>query len=330
MSLGTTITNLTVRAGRFVTTHSPEIFMGLGTVATIGGTVMIARKASTTDDVLKKFKDAQDQIKEAKDTGKLPDGQEYSLDDAKHDLFIVKKDAVITYVKTFAPGALVLATGITCFFVAFGIMKKRQGVLVASLAAANKAFDEYRQRVIADQGEEKDKEYLYGLKKETIETIDPETGKKVKSESLVQTSDGMISRYAVIFTPEYATEATVDVNYNTIQLKSLQNTMNALLPSRKKIFLSEVYDELGIDQTAESRLVGWDYLADNFGDGKIEFIITECVEQDNNDPSGYRKYLIVDFNVDGNIANKLPKNAASLGMETQDHVDRADRVIEYT
>ena len=93
----------------------------------------------------------------------------------------------------------------------------------------------------------------------------------------------------------------------------------------KKVYLNEVYHELGIDETWESRMVGWDYNADNHGDGKIQFIITEIVVRDQS-ARGYHKELIVDFNVDGDIAHKLPKNPSLLGMEVDDHIGKAERV----
>lgn len=329
MGLGAAIKNLAIRGSRFAVAHSPEIFMGIGTIGVVTGAVIIGKRSTKLEELLASSKEEQDKIKEYGEAGEV-NGREYTQEDVKKDLFVVKKEAAIKIIKTEAPGALILIAGISCYFVAFGIMKRRQAALAVALASANKAFEEYRARVIADQGEEKDKEYLYGLKKEKIETVDPETGKKVKEEVLTSDGTGSVSRYAVRFTPQYSTEASADINYNTQLLKVAENSFNMMLPGQKKIFLNQVYAELGIDETYESRLVGWDYYADNHGDGKIQFIITEVVERDDNDPSGYHKELIVDFNVDGNVAYKLPRNSAALGMEVEDHITKAERLTEYT
>lgn len=328
MSLGTAIGNIAVRVGRFAVKYSPEILMGLGTVSVVSGTVVVAKNTLKLDELLEADRKEQEKIQKYRDSGYV--GKvEYTEDDAKKDLMIVKKSAAIKTVKLYAPGALLITAGIACFFGAFGILKARNGALAIALASANQAFDEYRQRVIEDQGEDKDKEYLYGLKKEKIETVDPETGKKVKEEVFVSNGNDNISRYAIRYTPEFSTEAGWDVNYNAAMLRSIEHAFNAMLPGRKKIYLSEVYKELGVEETYESRLVGWDYNADNAGDGKIMFIITEIVERDDNSATGYRKELIVDFNVDGNVAASLPRNAATLGMEVEDHVELAERATTY-
>lgn len=320
MSIGQTLTSLGIRAMRTVSKYSPEILMIVGTAGVVSGTVIAAKQTLKVEEELSDIREKQDELKEYKDR--------YTEKEYKKELFQIKKGAALKLVQIYGPSVMLIGGGITCYFSAFGIMKKRQGVLVASLAAANKAFEAYRARVIEDQGKEKDKEYLYGLKKEKLTTTEvDENGKKKKVTEDVYTQDGAnISRYAVRFTPEFATEASTDVNYNASILKSTEASFNALLKSRKKIYLNEVYHELGIDETYESRIVGWDYNNDNHGDGKIHFDITQIVEWDSNDPLGYHKELIVDFNVDGDIAHRLPKNPAFLGMEVEDHIIKADRV----
>lgn len=322
MALGQTITSLALRATRVISAHAPEILMAVGAVSVTAGAVTVATQTTKLEDALGDIREAQE---EHKAKYGLMDPKEY-----KKELISIKLAAAKKVAKIYAGPVLLIAGGMTCFFSAFGIMKRRQGVLVASLAAANKAFEEYRARVIEDQGEDKDKEYLYGLKKTKVtKEITDENGKKKKVTEDVFVSDApIISRYAIKFTPEFASEASDDINYNIALLKSMQTSWNALFPSRKKVFLNEIYHELGVDETLESRLVGWDYNADEHGDGKIHFILIQTVVYDKNDPMGYHKELIVDFNVDGDIAHKLPKNPALLGMEVEDHIIKAERVCE--
>ena len=307
--------------GRTTAAHLPEILMAVGTIGVATGVVMTAKQTTKLDSELEEIRERQDEVKRTKDN--------YDEKEYKKELLKIKIAAAKKVAKIYAIPVTLVLSGVVCYFGAFGIVKKESGILAASLAAANKAFDEYRARVVADQGEDKDKEYLYGLKKETIETTD-ENGKKVKEEVFVQDADSdCISRYAIRFTPEFASEASNDVNYNMMILKSCERTTNALLPARKKIYLNEIYHELGVDETWESRQVGWDYNADDFGDGKVQFIITEIVVRDDSDPLGYHKELIVDFNVDGDIAHKLPKNPSLLGMEVVDHINQAERVTVF-
>lgn len=320
--LGETIKSLGIRGARFVASHAPEILMALGTVGVVSGTVIVAKQSTKLEEELGDILDAQDDLKRHKD--EFQNEKEY-----KKELLQIKLAAAKKVAKIYAPGTLLVVSGVVCFFGAFGMVKKQNGILAASLAAANKAFNDYRARVIKDQGEEKDKEYLYGLKREEIEVKD-ENGETKKVSALVDDKEnGVVSRYAIRFTPEFTSEASTDVNYNLMILKSAERSWNALLPARKKVYLNEIYHELGVDETWESRMVGWDYDADKFGDGKIQFIITEVVVRDDNDPLGYHKELIVDFNVDGDIAHKLPKNPQLLGMEVEDHVNGAERVVVF-
>ena len=311
------IKSFMIRAGRAIADHAPEILMAVGTVGVATGTVMIAKQSMHVEENLIEFADAQEDLKEHKD--QFPDEKSY-----KKELMQIKLAAAAKAAKIYAPGAILVASGVICFFAAYGKIKKENATLAASLAAANEAFKKYRQRVIADQGEDKDKEYMYGVKKQKIQTVD-ENG-EVKEEEAFVLEDESISRYAVRFTPEFTTEASTDINYNLMVLKACEKTWNAMLPSRKKVFLNEIYNDLGYDQTRESRRAGWDYNADKFGDGKIRFIITQIVVRDDNDPLGYHKELIVDFNVDGDIAQNLPDNPAMLGMEVDDHIMKATRV----
>ena len=152
---------LCVRGLRCMAAHAPEILMGLGTVGVVTGTVVIAKQSLKLEDALQEINDMQYELKAMKDQ---MDEKKY-----KKELLQIKKAAALKVAKMYLPGAALVTAGMVCFFAAFGKVKKENGLLAASLAAANKAFEEYRQRVIEDQGQDKDREYLYGLKKETIE-----------------------------------------------------------------------------------------------------------------------------------------------------------------
>lgn len=325
MSFVTAIKNIGIRAGRAVVAHTPEILMGLGTIGVVGGTVLIAKASSKLEDELSDIKDAQKDIIDRK--------EEYTDDKTyKKDLLMIKKAAALKVAKLFAPGVALTAAGIVCFFAAFGKVKKENGILAASLAAANKALEDYRARVVEDLGADKDLEYMYGLKKEKIqkEVVD-ENGEKKIVEEEVLTSDGskaFISRYAIRFTPEFSTEANTDINYNRVVLEAAQRDFNRILAGRKKVFLNEIYERLGIDETSESRRAGWIY-GKKGGDGKIHFIIIKITVKDVTSPLGYHEELIVDFNVDGDIMSTLPKNPSLLGMEVDDHISDAVRIVEF-
>ena len=320
MSLAKTLTTVAVRVGRVLSAHAPEILMATGTVCVAAGTVVTAVQTTKLDNELYEIQEAQNDLKRHKE--EFPSKHEYNK-----ELFQIKKAAALRVAKIYAGSTLLVTGGVVCFFAAFGIMKKRQAVLVASLAAVEKAFEEYRARVIEDQGADKDMEYYYGLKKTQVtKEITDEKGKTktVTEEGYIQDRPA-VSRYAVRFTPEFSTEASDDVVWNKNFIKSLESTLNAMLPSQKNIWLDYVYDQMGIDITAESRRVLWHW--DKHSPcGKIQLKTIEIIEPDVNDPLGWHKEIIVDFNVDGELIDILPKNPQALGMEVDDHISSAERI----
>ena len=87
-------------------------------------------------------------------------------------------------------------------------------------------------------------------------------------------------------------------------LKAQENYFNDLLRYRGHLFLNEVYDGLGIPRSKAGQLVGWIYNEDDpSGDNYVDFNIfkTSNVQSIN----GYENSILLDFNVDGNIFEKL-------------------------
>ena len=95
-----------------------------------------------------------------------------------------------------------------------------------------------------------------------------------------------------------------DSECNLMFLKSQQQYANELLRSRGHLFLNEVYDLLGLPRTKAGQVVGWIYDPVNpVGDNYIDFdVYTDRNEEFIN---GYAKSALLDFNVDGNILDKI-------------------------
>jgi hypothetical protein len=82
--------------------------------------------------------------------------------------------------------------------------------------------------------------------------------------------------------------------YIAMFLKATQNYMNDLLLSQGHVFLNEVYDALGVSRTSAGALLGWTQGPEDVK--VIEFNIQERPEDG---------FLIIDFNVEGIIFNKI-------------------------
>ena len=97
---------------------------------------------------------------------------------------------------------------------------------------------------------------------------------------------------------------TNDQESNLYFLEMQQNYANELLKARKHIFLNEIYDMLGIPRTRAGQVVGWVYDEKNpIGDNFINFGLYD--EHNVKFINGYEKSVLLDFNVDGDILDRI-------------------------
>ena len=90
---------------------------------------------------------------------------------------------------------------------------------------------------------------------------------------------------------------TKDLKYNIMFLKIQQTYCNDLLKRRGYLFLRDVYEMLDIPITKDSCIVGWIFEEHNeIGDNFVQFIYDETDES---------ACILIDFNVDGNIIDRL-------------------------
>lgn len=94
--------------------------------------------------------------------------------------------------------------------------------------------------------------------------------------------------------------------YNLMFLKQSQLYANDLLRAKGYLFLNEVYDILGMAKTKTGQLVGWIYDEKNpIGDNFVDFGIGgKCSNQSLMEG---QKSILLDFNVDGFILDKIQK-----------------------
>ena len=71
--------------------------------------------------------------------------------------------------------------------------------------------------------------------------------------------------------------------------------------------MNDVYDMLGIDRTAIGQEVGWIYDENNpIGDNYVDFGIYDGNRERNRAfVNGYERVILLDFNVDGYIIDKM-------------------------
>ena len=304
--------------------HSPEILIVLGTVSIIGGTVAACRATLKAQDILKKKNEeleAARKVKEMADEGTLPDGEEYSDESYKKDLMGSYTRFAVEIAKVYAPAFILTTLGIVSVFASNHILRKRCASLSAAYMTLDTMFKNYRKNVVERYGAEVDEELRYGVKREKIEVeeVDPETGKtkKVKKDVKVIDINGekiKVSDYARLFDDmcgAYSKDAYghPDTYYNLMILKAIENEMNVKLRGQGYLFLNDVYHALGIEQSIAGQQVGWIYdhkkpEDEQVGDGFVSFGVKQYNQRVFD---GYEDVILLDFNVDGPILERLEK-----------------------
>jgi len=291
---------------------SPEILIVTGLVGMVVTTVMACKATVKASEVAETTKDALDDIHEAEERGTTNAGNPYTKKDAQQDLVQVYTHTAVSYAKLYAPAAIMGAASITCILTSHRIQKQRNVALATTLAATNKAFKDYRGRVIERFGEQVEKELRYNIKAQEItETVTDDKGKTktVKKVADVPAVEGWdpskFSPYARAF-DETNPSWLGNTEQNRFYLKARQAQATDMLRARGHLFLNEVYDMLNIPRTKMGAVVGWLYdpKCPELGDTYVDFGMFE-VSTPREGTDVYDTIFILDFNARGDITDEI-------------------------
>lgn len=285
--------------------NSPELLLGAGIVGIIGTVVLASKETLTADEILKHHQSKLIDIQEAKEMVEDdPDSYEYDDELVQNDKRVLKVKTVGSLVKNYAPAITLGAVSIGCILASKNIMQKRYLGVVTAYNGLSEVFQLYRQRVIEDQGKEKDLEYRYGqkFKKEVTEIINEDGSKEIvetyKPEGPLDPKN-LKGNGAIIFDSNNKNWQE-NFNLSIMFLRAQENVATDLLHSKGHLFLNDVYDLLGIDDTTEGAVLGW---LDNDGDGYVSFGIDGLTNPQKNIGDEYE--IVLDFNHDGVMYDRL-------------------------
>ena len=304
------------RSGLVLQKYSPEILMGVGVIGVIG--TAVAASYATLE--LDRVNDEAEQVIEKIEAGREKwDEEKYTPEMYRRDLAVAKIQHGMAIGKLYLPAAAIAAVSITCLLGSHKILTTRNAGLVAAYKLITEAFGAYRERVTIDAGEDKDREYYYGEKKTfAIVSGADENGKKTKIKTEILTIDPKVKTpYGKVFdesNPHFQHDTDLNVQF----LLRQQEYANHVLHGKGHIFLSEVYDMLGIKRTPESIVTGWlddDVEGDKDVDGNVlvkrdhvvDFGLSKILDSI---PSHYYTVAYfpefhLNFNVDGTIWDKI-------------------------
>ncbi len=302
-------------AGKAVVTwtkgHSTQLLF-IGGIGSLGAALYSTGKATLkTQDILVDHKVNLDHVKETGDKKEV--GKLYLM-------------TSLNVAKQFAAAAGWTALTILCFEGRYRIVNKQLVKVTAAYGALNESFKLYRQRVIDDQGNEKDVYYMTGVKPKTVTTKDPETGEKVKTQ-VVDFGNGVViaNPYAFKFgkyrddgelNPYWQKNQTlnrafllgqIDYFNDQLYLRSIKDSKGRIT-KRGAVMHNEFRDACGQTQTTTGSVVGNRF--SNGEPGCNGFISEDClIEGIEIDPETNEEIpcIYVNPNVDGMIYDLLDK-----------------------
>lgn len=305
MSIKDISNRVTSKVGRQLLTtrkNSPALLFGVGVVGFATTVVLATRATLKVDEVLKEAEENNKKIKEAEELSDKTDG-EYTEEEKKRDQLLVRTRAAVALGKLYAPAVGVGVLSIGCLSGSHMILSRRNAAITAAYAVLDKGFREYRGRVVNEYGQEKDREFRFGVAEREI-AVDTDEGVAVKTIRGID-QEGLKkggSIYARFF-DEYSKNWSKDPGYNQMFLQSQQNYANDKLKARGHVFLNEIYDMLGLERSKEGAVVGW---VRGNGDDYIDFgVFRNDSYMGDLFVNGNERSVLLDFNVDGVIYDKI-------------------------
>ena len=297
------IKNMLNKTKLSVVKHGPQFMIIGGVAATVAGAVMACKATLKLSDILDESKDTLDKIHMVENSN----NEEYTEEDAVKDKTIVYVQTGVKLIKNYALPMTVMGAGIASILAGNNIIKNRYAALTAAYATLDSSFKGYRERVKERFGEEVENEIRYNLQVEKHIVTD-EDGNVTEKEVVIAPADiDGYSPYAQFYDVGNINWED-ELSARLLFLNAQQQYANDLLKSRGYLYLNEVYENLGLNKTKAGQIVGWIYDPEHndIGDNYVDFGIynvnrRNCIDFVNGDCEA----ILLDFNVDGNIWEKI-------------------------
>lgn len=266
--------------------NSPHILFAGGLLGVVGSTILACRATLKLDKNLDEARRDLEEVKQIKEMS-------YNEKEYYRDLTYVYVKTAVRFGRLYGPSLVLGSASVAALTGSHIQLTRRNAALSTTLALVSKAYDDYRERVREELGKEKELDLHNGLVTKEIEV----DGKMEKRKIF---DPNKMSPYARFF-DETCIEWVNNNELNRIFLQCQQNYANHLLRARGHVFLNEVYDSLGLERSRAGAVVGW--VIDGDGDGFVDFGIFDVTS--NRFVNGIEKSILLDFNVDGVIYDKI-------------------------
>ena len=150
------------RGGLILKKYSPEILTAAGVIGTVGSTVLACKATLKVEDILDEAKKKSNLINAVHD-GEIEVDAEYTDKDYSKDLLVNRTQTAVKLIKLYGPAISLGALSITAILGGQHILRKRNVAVMAAYKLCEESFNNYRSRVKDELGEEKDRQFYYGM-----------------------------------------------------------------------------------------------------------------------------------------------------------------------
>lgn len=267
--------------------HAPKILFVAGVVGFGATVVTAARAGAQTAPDIQELKDSVEEIE-----------KQFPPNSAERSQIIRKvySEQGVKIAKAYILPAALGVVSVVCLTKSHNLLTSRNVALTAAFGSLEKAYREYRQRVVDRYGLAADTQIAHDIQTREVVRYDDDGNPVV--DNIAMPNKDANSIYSFMF-DESNRCWSKDPGYNASFLENQQKWWNVELRSKGFVFLNDVLKNLGYEPTVEGQLVGWMY--DGDGDGFIDFGF-------NRYPSfvaGYERSVRLDFNAEGIILDKI-------------------------
>ena len=218
------------RAEKLVADNSPVILTSIGVVGTVGTAILTGKAA---------FKARQ--IIEIEQTN-IDMEQDRLHPHEPYDQMGFKEKALLTW-KFYIPAVAVGTTTVTAIVFANRIGTRRAAAIASAYALSEKAFEEYRSKVVEKIGETKEAKVREEIAQDRV------NANPLGDREVVIVGDGNVLCYDP-YSSRYFQSSLQDI-------KRVENEVNYKIINESYASLADFYSRLGLKPTQDSHEVGW-------------------------------------------------------------------------
>lgn len=316
------INNISEAATRFghkaafkIKKASPELLLIGGIACLVGGTVMACKATKKANDILDEGHETVERVKgtvgNMLETGALEIKNEEENKpifdkEIKREIAKSKLHTLGRVAGVYAPAVALGSAGIAMIFTSHGIMRKRQGALLASYNALDAMFKTYRARVLEEEdGKERDQRYLRGDRDRDIHDLTEDEMNEVEFVDKINHAAANMADDSVWYGPYSCRfDATTSSRFsmhpftNLNVIREVEFMATNRFHEKGYICLNEILYELGMDPVPWGQLVGriWERGSEN------DNVEIEAYEEFPETPGSA---IILTFKCDGVIWDRL-------------------------